>query len=144
MSSNPFRTGIRERIRAAVKTGSTAAAANALYGPTVDRYGDQFEDLKDDLKKADMDVLYRTYVSKMMLYSTIAFFTGMAGGIVYTALNFSSIAGALRLILGLPLALAVMVFGFMYLYPSQKAKRRKNDIEENLPFALNHLSAIAT
>lgn len=144
MGSNPFQTGFRERIRAAMKTSNTAAAANALFGPTVDKYGDQFEELKDDLKKADMDVLYRTYVSKMFLYSVVTFLVGMVSGIAYTVSNFSSIPVAIRFVFGFPMALSVIVFGFMYIYPSQKAKRRKNDIEENLPFALNHLSAIAT
>ncbi|MFB6191467.1 MAG: type II secretion system F family protein [Candidatus Nanohaloarchaea archaeon] len=146
MSSNPFRTTLRERLNGAMKTNNLSAAANALFGPTVDKYGEHFEDLKEDLQMADMDVLYRTYVSKMFLYTFGAFFLGMFTGLVYTATNLSStsMAMAVRLVIGLPMALAVMVFGFMYIYPSQKAKRRKNDIEDNLPFALNHLSAIAT
>lgn len=144
MSSNPFRTSFRERLRGAMKTDSLDAAANALFGPTVDKYGDEFEDVKEDLKMADMDVLYRTYVSKMFLYSTMAFIVGMIAGGVYTVLNYSSMVTAVRFLFGLPMALAVLVFGFMYLYPSQKAKHRKNDIDDNLPFALNHLSAIAT
>lgn len=144
MSSNPFRTTLRERLRGAMKTNNLAAAANALFGPTVDKYGKYFEDLKEDLKKADMDVLYRTYVSKMFLYSTLSFILGVVGGIVYTVSNYESVIITLRYVFGLPMALAVLIFGFMYIYPSQKAKRRKNDIEENLPFALNHLSAIAT
>jgi flagellar protein FlaJ len=32
----------------------------------------------------------------------------------------------------------------MYYYPQQKASSRRKDIEESIPFAMNHLSAIAT
>lgn len=144
MSSNPFRTTVRERIRGAMKTESVAAAANALYGPTVDRYSEYFEDLKEDLQMANIDVLFRTYVSKMFLYSTVAFLLGLASGIAYTVTNPGSLSMGVRLVFGLPFALAAAVMGLMYIYPSQRAKRRKRNIEENLPFALNHLSAIAT
>jgi len=36
------------------------------------------------------------------------------------------------------------VFTMLYIYPSQKAKGRKTDIENNLPFALNQMSAVAS
>jgi flagellar protein FlaJ len=35
------------------------------------------------------------------------------------------------------------VFALYYLYPISSAQRRKNDMETNFPFALNHMSAIA-
>lgn len=144
MSKNPFRSDLPTRLKRAAQTDNFAASANALFGPTVDKYGDHFADLKEDLKKANMDVLYRTYVSKMFLYSTGAFFLGLIGGLSYSILNGLSILEAIRYIFGAPIALSVTVFGFLYIYPSQKASRRKQNIERNLPFALNHLSAIAT
>ncbi len=144
MSSNPFQTNLRERLRQATKTNSTSAAANALFGPTVDRYNEYFEDLKEDLKHADMDVLYRTYVSEIFLFSIGGFLIGLSGMATYVLWTQPPLVEALRLVLGAPMALAILIFGFLYLYPSQKAKSRKKDIDENLPFALNHLAAIAT
>lgn len=144
-SKNPFNSNILDRIKAAYRTDNTAAAANALFGPTVDKYSDQFSDLKEDLKQADMDVLYRTYVSKIFLYTISSFFFGI---VMATFWIFTQGAGTtyqtVRLVLGLPMALSVVVFGSMYIYPSQKAKKRKRSLDSNLPFALNHLSAIAT
>lgn len=144
MSSDPFDTGFLERIKQASKTENLDAAANAIFGPTVDKYGEQFEDLKDDLQKADIDVLYRTYVSKMFLYSSFMFILGIIAGISFIFSRNLSALEAVRYLFGVPMAFSLVTFGFMYLYPSQKAKRRKKNINDNLPFALNHLGAIAT
>jgi len=144
MSSNPFNSGILERIKQASETDNLDAAANAIFGHTVDKYGEELEDLKNDLQKADMDILYRTYVSKMFLYSSFAFIIGLIAGISFIIYGSISAPEAVRYLFGVPLAFSLATFGFMYLYPSQKAKRRKKNIDENLPFALNHLGAIAT
>lgn len=144
MSSDPFNSSFLERLKQASRTDNVSAAANALFGPTVDKYGDQFEELKDDLQKADMDVLYRTYVAKMFLYSWFGFIVGMMGGIAVLFAGEVTVANALRFVFGVPLAISLVIFGFMYLFPSQQAKRRKKRIDDNLPFALNHLGAIAT
>lgn len=143
-TADPFQARIADRVRQASRTGTVNAAANALFGPTVDRYSDQFEDLKQDLKHADMDVLFRTYVAKTFLYSLMAFFLGIAAGTAYVLVRSPPLMEAVRIVIGAPIALSIIVFGFMYLYPSQKAKSRKRNIDNNLPFALNHLGAIAT
>lgn len=144
MSSNPFSSSFVTRLKQACKTDNVDAAANALFGPTVDKYGTQFEDLKDDLQKADIDVLYRTYVAKMFLYSWFGFVLGALAGTAYFLTGELSLINGLRFILGVPMAFGLVIFGFMYLFPSQQAKRRKKRIDDNLPFALNHLGAIAT
>lgn len=144
MSSNPFETDFISRLKQAFQSESIGAAANALFGPWVDKGGTYFEDLKEDLNHADMDVLFRTYVSKMFFYSIGAAILGFLGGTTYSISAGLSITKAVRYIFGLPMTLALLVFGLMYLYPSQKARKRQKGIEENLPFALNHLAAIAT
>jgi len=42
------------------------------------------------------------------------------------------------------LGVAGSAFAFMYYYPYQRAFSRKRDLDMNLPFAVNHMSAIAT
>lgn len=145
MSSNdPFESSFLDRLRQASQTNNSNAAANALFGPLVDKYGDYFEDIKTDLKQANMDVLYRTYVSKMFLYSTGAVVLGFITGLFYSIQIGLPITSSIRYAIGAPIAAGLVVFGAMYLYPAQKAKSRKKSIEKNLPFALNHLGAIAT
>lgn len=144
MTNNPFRSGLRDRLTQAYRTENVSAFANALFGFIVDRYGDSFGSLKEDLKKARMDVLFRTYVSKMFLYSSIASIAGLLFGLSYITTGGLSAVQALRYLVGLPAGMFIVVFGFMYIYPSQKARRRKENIEKNLPFVMNHLSAVAT
>lgn len=143
-AKDPFSSNFLERLKQASKTQTLSAAANALYGPTVDKYGHYFEDIKEDLKQADIDVLYRTYVSKMFFYSTAAIVIGFFGGLFYSIQMRLPPVQIIRFTIGAPIALGLTIFGFMYLYPSQKAKSRKKSIDSNLPFALNHLGAIAT
>ncbi len=144
MSSNPFSEDLKKRLSRALKTDSVNAAANALFGPTVDNHGKQFEGLKDDLKKANMDTLYRTYVSKIFLYSLLTFILGLVGGTAYSIVQGLAAVEALRFVIGVPIALSVVIFATMYFYPSKRANKRRKKIDENLPFALNHLGAIAT
>lgn len=144
MTENPFESSVLHRIKQAAKTDNVNAAANALFGPTVDKYGDQFEDVKQDLKEADMDVLYRTYISKIFLYTAIVLLLGFFGGLYFAYSAGLPPFQAMRYVIGAPFAAALLVFGLLYMYPSQKASRRKKKIDENLPFALNHLGAIAT
>jgi len=143
-SEDPFNSGFLERLRQASKTQNISAAANALFGPTVDEYGEYFDDIKEDLKKANMDVLYRTYVSKMFLYSSCAVLFGSITGMIYSAQMDLPPIEVVRFAIGAPMAAGLLIFGSMYLYPSQKAKKRQKSIDSNLPFALNHLGAIAT
>lgn len=144
MSSNPFTSSFRERLAQAAQTDNIDAAANALFGPTVDSFKDEFGDLQKNIRESNMDVLFRTYVAKMMLFSSAGFIGGIFFGGIYAASRGATVLESLQYVIGFPLALSISIFGFMYLYPSQKARSRKQEIEENLPFALNHLGAIAT
>lgn len=143
-SEDPFSSSFLERLQQASKTQNISAAANALFGPTVDTYGEYFDDIKEDLKQANMDVLYRTYVSKMFLYSVCAVIFGFIAGMIYSVQMSLPPVEIIRFTIGAPMAVGLLVFGSMYMYPSQKAKKRQKSIDSNLPFALNHLGAIAT
>lgn len=144
MSSNPFEDSVVARIQRAFQSESIGAAANAIFGPWIDKNSDYFTDLKEDMKHADMDVLFRTYLSKMFFYASGAFLLGIIAGLTISFSAGLPLGQSLRLIGGAPLMFSLVVLGGMYLYPSQMARKREKSIEENLPFALNHLSAIAT
>lgn len=143
-SRDPFSSSFFERLKQASQTENVSAAANALFGPTVDKYGDHFKDVKTDLKQANMDVLYRTYVSKMFLYSSSAVVFGFIAGLLYSLQASLPPIEIIRYTIGAPIAAGLLIFGVMYLYPGHKAKKRQKSIDTNLPFALNHLGAIAT
>ena len=144
MSSNPFKRDLVSRFKRAGTAETVEGMANALFGPTVDKNGEYFDDLRENLKRADMDVLFRTYVSKIFLFTFATLIIGSIMGTTYSLIEALPITTAVRYSVGIPIALALLVFGVMYLYPSQVARSRQKNIEENLPFAMNHLSAIAT
>ncbi len=121
-----------------------AGLANALFGNVVDQYGDQFYEIRDHLDQANINVLFRTYVSQMLLASVLAFITGFfAIGAAIFILRPNLFLTAV-LILTVPGILAIMVFVGMWFYPSQRASSRATAIENDLPFALNQMSAVAS
>jgi len=141
---DPFKTETSTKLRRAVSAESSAATANALFGDFVDAHSDDFKDLRDSLQQTDMDSLFRTYVSEMFLFTSIAVVFGSSAGLLYSVLQGFSLVQSLQYIIGAPLGLGLVVFGFMYIYPGSKAKSRSEDIDENIPFAVNHMSAISS
>ena len=141
---DPFKTEASTKLRRAVSAESSAATANALFGDFVDAHSDDFKDLRDSLQRTDMDSLFRTYVSEMFLFTSIAVVFGSSAGLLYSVFQGFGLIQSLQYIIGAPLGLGLVVFGFMYIYPGSKAKSRSEDIDENIPFAINHMSAISS
>ncbi|MEM5766052.1 MAG: type II secretion system F family protein [Candidatus Aenigmatarchaeota archaeon] len=117
--------------------------ANSNFGWIVDKYPEFFSIIKDNLPKADIRIGYRTYASLVILFSLIIFILSFI--VSFTALTAIQLQFILRIFYSffasfLIAAVNLIVFTF---YPSQKAERRKKDIEANLPFALTHMGAIA-
>lgn len=144
MSSDPFQTPLKNRIKQAQEAETLDGIANAIFGPTADKYSEEFSSLQHNLKQANMDVLFRTYLSKMFLFSTLAGLAGIILGLVYVGISSPGIPEIIQVLIGLPAVLFVGVFGLFLMIPTQKARSRSSEIESNLPFAMNHLSAIAT
>lgn len=141
---DPFKSEASTKLRRAASAESSGAMANALFGDFVDAHSDEFEDLKESMQEAGSDALFRTYVSEIFLFTSMAVVFGSAAGLLYSVFQGFGIAQAFRYVLGAPLGLGLVVFGVMYIYPSSKAKRRAEDIDENIPFAINHMSAISS
>lgn len=131
------------RLQRALQAQSFAGASNALFGGITDKYGYAFEDLGHDLKKANVNVLFRTYISEMLAATTFAVLMGISIGIILDLMAPIPTMIKAALLFSLPLMFGTAAFGSMYLYPSWKAKKRAADIKMNLPFALNHMSAVA-
>lgn len=132
-----------ERVARALKADTYAGASNALFGGVSDRFGDYFLGLEDDLEAANIDVLYRTYISMMFMGGLLAILAGIGISIVVQFLYDPPALLAAIMVTMLPLTLAILVFLGTYLYPAWRARNRARDINRNIPFALNHMSAIA-
>ncbi len=134
---------VNVRLRRAVEAKSFAGVSNALFGGIVDRYGDAFEDLEEGLHRANIDRLFRTYISEMLALTVLAAVMGFGIAIVIDLVAPIPLLVKAVLFFALPIMLGTVTFTGIYLYPSWKASKRKADITSNLPFALNHMSAVA-
>lgn len=119
------------------------AAIRFFSGFGLRHFSSQLGSLKGLLVKSNLSILYEIYVGKMFLYSSILFL----------ASALSSLSALL--ILGVPL-LPAAAFGLasgagvfvlsvlsFYFYPFHVISNKQKSIDSNLPFAINHMSAIA-
>jgi flagellar protein FlaJ len=110
-------------------------------GSYSDKYVDYFEGLAPVLKRSDIDISLRNYVS-------VIFFTVMIiSGFLFTftsvmtllTMGFSGIFLSLTVTIG---AASLSLIG-LYLYPSYRRKQAAESINDNLPFAIMYLSTLA-
>lgn len=135
--------GFGSRLKRAANADSFAGASNAVYGGVVDQYGGAFDSLEPALQRANMGVLFRTYISEMLMAITLAAFMGLSFAVMIGSTLGLPPMAIVAIAIAFPLLTGMIVFGIMYLYPSWKAGKRAADINRNLPFALNHMSAVA-
>ena len=116
-----------------------------IFGGTAESLKDELEGLNDSLQKSDIGILYRTYVSLMLMTSMLVFIAafGFSFGTAFLVLGetvlYSVIGG-----FGVGMLSASVTFVLVYYYPVSKASSRQKSIKNNLPFAINHMSAIAS
>ncbi len=109
----------------------------------VKRFSKQLAPLKEELIRSNLSVLFELYVGKMILFSIIGF--AVAFTFVFT---FFTILGG-TFFMGLVAALftgitvALVMLTLYHSYPFHLITSKKNSIEANLPFAINHMAAIA-
>lgn len=106
-------------------------------------FGDYLKPLKEELIRSNLSILFELYVGKMLFFSISAFvvafiFVMAVTTIVGTPLGFS-LFGAF--VTGLTFGMAVLTI--YHSYPFNLLTSKKNSLEANLPFAINHMAAIA-
>ncbi|MBI5061458.1 MAG: type II secretion system F family protein [Candidatus Aenigmarchaeota archaeon] len=106
-------------------------------------FPEKFKSLKEELIQSRLGIVFENYVGRMIFFSAISFvaiFLYLSIGLLLIGLPvwFSLIGG---LISGL--IAAFVIFTVFYTYPFQMMASNRNSIEANMPFAINHMSAIA-
>lgn len=119
------------------------AIATVLFGGVVDRFGKNFNFLRDSLPRADIKIPFRTYLSAVFLNTIIAFMFSLVFFTILTTFLEVKLMHKILLIGYLPLMIGATALGVFVLYPYQKVMGRKKSIDINLPFALTHMAAIA-
>ncbi|HLD85057.1 MAG TPA: type II secretion system F family protein [archaeon] len=100
--------------------------------------------LKEKVSKSNLNLLVELYIGKMILLSIISFIALFIGGFFAFSYAFGMI-NTVSVIFALILALAgsVGVLLLFYFYPFHVITMKKRSIEVNMPFAINHMAAIA-
>lgn len=111
-----------------------------IFGRLADKYSSNFKSLKKKISESGIKILSRTYISIIFFISLLSYFISLP--FVCLLLSFYSYSVFLTPLLSVGVSGAV--FALAYYYPYQKAFSRKRNLNFNLPFAINHMSAIAT
>lgn len=116
-----------------------------LFGSLVEKYIASFRPLEPHIKNASMKILLKTWVS-MLFLSTLLSFVASFIAIYFVVTFLISVEFYIYIfsIIFFPIFVASIVFIIFYLYPVQREKARQRSIENNLPFAITHMSAIAS
>lgn len=114
-----------------------------LFGGLVDKTGNIFAFVKQNLITANMFIPFRTYMSFVFLFAVLGFFSTL----IAINVAFSILRIALPPVvfiaysIFLPILVAVVIMLLLVFYPYHKTSSRRKSIEANLPFALTHMAA---
>ncbi len=114
------------------------------FGTYADKYGKYFEDLKEGLRYSGLRILFRTYLAAMLFASVILLVSSFIIVFVLSAVYKLDALMAFAGLVSVPLLVFVVSMGIFYYYPSYKSRRRQIDMEANMPFAVNHIAAVAS
>ncbi len=117
----------------------------------------KFATLSLSLKKANMDVLFSTYVAMIFFTTVIVFAISLFVMIFFLFFNvdfllasfppFKLVTGnllfRLPLVIWIPVVLPLLTFALLYYYPSSEKDTLERKIDQELPFAVIHMSAIS-
>jgi flagellar protein FlaJ len=108
------------------------------------RFSSYFKPLEEIIRLSNIGILFEVYVGLMIFLSLLGFFltffSMFFGSIIFLKLPIIfSLIGSL--IVGLSVAFIVLTI--FHSYPYRVLSNRKSSIEANLPFAINHMAAIA-
>jgi len=118
--------------------------AKATFGWLAEKTIDNFDPLKPYLKGARIKVLIKIWVSVIFLASFVAYFASLAAVLVFGMFFDIFYLIYWIMLIFIPILASAFTFLSLYVYPMQRAKSRAKSIENNLPFAITHMSAIAS
>ncbi|MGY4884754.1 MAG: type II secretion system F family protein [Nanobdellota archaeon] len=130
--------------------------ANQLFAKTADKMLNEktFDELERDLIKANLQFTPRSYLSFTFLCTVIAigigfiialffFFFSISANLPIIIKNTGDVATRLLVSIIIFLLTPVLTFVIMYSYPGMEKSSTGNRIDEELPFATIHMSAIS-
>jgi len=113
-----------------------------------------FRALYNEIKKANLDILFETYVAMMLFTTLLSVFAGIMVFVLliffniqigWPILQFYDGSYLIRMakLLWVPFAVPIVTFFAIYFYPTTERKSISKRIDGELPFAVIHMSAIS-
>src|SRR3989338_4191427 len=101
------------------------------------------EPLREEIIKSNLNIIFELYVGRMLFIAFVGFVTLLLTTTIY--LTIIGIPFVLSIISGLILGMTIFIaiVTFYHSYPFQLISSKRGSIEANMPFAINHMSAIA-
>ncbi len=118
--------------------------SKASFGWLVEKNIESFEPLKQHIRGARINVLLKTWVSMTFFTSALVYIISLAFMLILGMFVDLYFLLYIVMVVFIPVLAASFTFLFFYVYPIQKAKSRANSIENNLPFAITHMSATSS
>jgi flagellar protein FlaJ len=137
----------KERIYSSYSTSTIASMANisvkTISSWLLNKFPKFFKTFYNTLRAADVKILSNTYLNMMVLFTvaSLGLFSIIFIPIFLILNNFFLLAIGKALLVGIGAAAAS--FFIFYIYPNGEVKKRRRSIKANLPFAINHMTAIA-
>jgi len=103
-----------------------------------------FSPLREEILKSNLNMLFELYVGRMILTSSLFFITILI--FVSTAMTLFNFPLIFSLISGLVTAVtfSFIILTIYHSYPFHLLTTKRNSIENSMPFAMNHMGAIAS
>ncbi len=117
---------------------------NTFFGGLIKMYPDYFDPLKDAVEAADIKMIYTTYINIMIGASFLAAVITAMVIIINSMLLKIPFLWTLAGVIIFPILVLLITFSIFYIHPFHIINKKRRDIETNLPFAINHMSAIAS
>jgi archaellum biogenesis protein FlaJ (TadC family) len=115
-----------------------------VFGNLAQKSGRSFSSLKPHLMGAGMNVLLDSWIAMIYLTTVIAYFASLAAVLALSSFILFDLMTFVFIAVFVPVMASSTAFVLLYLYPIQKSSKMRNSIDNNLPFALSHMSAIAS
>ncbi|MEK6890264.1 MAG: type II secretion system F family protein [Nanoarchaeota archaeon] len=102
-----------------------------------------FKDLNRFLRKANIEILLESYISLIFLTTLIASVFSIIGGTVFFYMYTGAITQRIIISLAIIFLIPVATYFILYFYPSTEKDSLEGKIDQELPFAVIHMSAIS-
>lgn len=122
---------------------SFSKIAFKFFGRHLEPYVKNFDSIKVDLLKSDLELSLSEYVYAMTMACLLVFIFAFPVLVVLTAVALRNAALAFIFSFTASIFVTMTIFFFFYSFPSFVAERRRKKIETALPFAATYMATVA-